>query len=107
MPAASKPVKDKIVSLDKLLIWLGKHRAAGHRIVFTNGCFDILHPGHILYLEEARSLGDLLVVGLNSDGSVKRLKGPARPLNSQEDRAIQLAGLAAVDYVVCFDEDTP
>jgi rfaE bifunctional protein nucleotidyltransferase chain/domain len=76
-------------------------------IVFTNGCFDILHAGHVQYLEAARALGDILIVGLNSDASVKRLKGASRPINSQQNRAIVLAGLEAVSYVVVFDEDTP
>jgi rfaE bifunctional protein nucleotidyltransferase chain/domain len=83
-------------------------RAAGHgEVVFTNGCFDILHPGHVDYLERARDLGSCLVVGLNSDASVRRLKGPARPVNDQNSRSLVLAGLACVDYVVVFDEDTP
>ena len=77
------------------------------KVVFTNGCFDILHAGHVKYLSRARELGDLLVVGLNSDASVKRLKGEARPINSQDDRACVLSGLGFVDYVVIFDEDTP
>lgn len=77
------------------------------KVVFTNGCFDILHAGHVKYLAHARELGDLLVVGLNSDVSVKRLKGEARPINSQDDRACVLSGLGFVDYVVIFDEDTP
>jgi rfaE bifunctional protein nucleotidyltransferase chain/domain len=73
-------------------------------IVFTNGCFDILHTGHVRYLSEARKLGDLLVVGLNSDASVRELKGEGRPLNSQDDRAEVMAALEAVDYVIIFDE---
>jgi D-beta-D-heptose 7-phosphate kinase/D-beta-D-heptose 1-phosphate adenosyltransferase len=77
------------------------------KIVFTNGCFDILHSGHVAYLEEARSLGDALVLGLNGDDSVRRLKGPERPLNLFEDRASVVAGLRAVDLVVGFAEDTP
>lgn len=77
------------------------------RLVFTNGCFDVLHRGHVELLARARDLGDRLLVGLNSDDSVRRLKGPARPLQSQEDRAACLAGLHAVDAVVIFDEDTP
>lgn len=77
------------------------------RIVFTNGCFDVLHRGHVEYLAAARRLGDRLVVGLNGDDSVRRLKGPGRPVNPYEDRAIVLAGLAAVDAVVRFDDDTP
>ncbi len=82
-------------------------RKMGKKIVFTNGCFDILHLGHVRYLQEAKKLGDILIVGLNSDRSVKRLKGPSRPINPQFDRAYLLASLEAVDYVVIFDEDTP
>lgn len=77
------------------------------KIVFTNGCFDILHRGHVAYLNEAKALGDLLVVGLNSDDSVKRLKGPERPINSQLDRKFVLENLKAVDFVEIFEEDTP
>ena len=77
------------------------------RIVFTNGCFDLLHPGHIQTLEKARSLGDLLVVGVNSDRSVRAIKGPSRPLVPESERAEILAALEAVDFVVLFDEDTP
>lgn len=77
------------------------------RLVFTNGCFDLLHVGHVTVLEEARALGSYLVVGLNSDASVRRLKGPLRPVNRFEDRAAVLAGLRCVDLVVGFDEDTP
>jgi len=80
---------------------------SGKKIVFTNGCFDILHSGHVKYLQEAKSFGDILVVGLNSDESVKRLKGKSRPINNQEDRSIVLSGLQSVDFVVIFDEDTP
>jgi rfaE bifunctional protein nucleotidyltransferase chain/domain len=79
----------------------------GKRIVFTNGCFDILHRGHVTYLTEARKLGDLLVVGLNSDASVKRLKGPERPINNESDRQYVLSQLKAVDFVEIFTEDTP
>ena len=82
-------------------------RAAGERVVFTNGVFDLLHPGHVTYLEEARGLGDRLVVGLNADASVRRLKGPTRPVQEAADRAVVLAGLKAVDLVVVFAEDTP
>jgi rfaE bifunctional protein nucleotidyltransferase chain/domain len=77
------------------------------KIVFTNGCFDILHRGHVTYLNEAKKLGDLLVVGLNSDSSVKRLKGLDRPINSEEDRSFVLGQLKAVDFVEIFSEDTP
>jgi rfaE bifunctional protein nucleotidyltransferase chain/domain len=81
---------------------------AGQQVVFTNGVFDILHSGHVTYLSRARDLGDLLVVGVNSDDSVRRLgKGPDRPLNSMADRMLVLAGLACVDYLIGFEEDTP
>lgn len=80
---------------------------AGGRMVFTNGCFDLLHPGHISYLRAARSLGDALVVGLNSDASVRKLKGPSRPIVCQGDRALMLEALESVDAVVIFNEDTP
>ena len=79
----------------------------GKQVVFTNGCFDILHVGHMTYLEEAKEFGDYLFVGVNSDESVKRLKGHTRPINSEDDRAALLAGLKAVDYTVIFTEDTP
>lgn len=79
----------------------------GQKVVFTNGCFDILHRGHATYLAQARTLGDLLVVGLNTDASVQRLKGPSRPVNNQYDRAFLLASLACVDFVILFDDDTP
>ncbi|MCB0367349.1 MAG: D-glycero-beta-D-manno-heptose 1-phosphate adenylyltransferase [Bdellovibrionaceae bacterium] len=80
---------------------------SGKKVVFTNGCFDILHIGHVRYLQEARSLGDLLVVGLNSDKSVKSIKGPDRPVQCEEDRGGILAALACVDFVIPFSEDTP
>jgi rfaE bifunctional protein nucleotidyltransferase chain/domain len=77
------------------------------KIVFTNGCFDILHRGHLTYLKEAKSYGDLLVIGLNSDSSVKELKGPERPINNEQDRKFMLENLRCVDFVVIFDEQTP
>ena len=80
---------------------------AGNKIVFTNGCFDILHKGHVTYLTEAKKLGDLLVIGLNSDASVKRLKGPERPINNEVDRQYVMSQLKAVDFVEIFHEDTP
>ena len=86
---------------------LKKLRARHKRIVFTNGCFDILHAGHVNYLARARSLGDALVVGLNSDGSVRRLKGKARPIVTQKNRARVLAALACVDFIVVFNNPTP
>jgi len=82
-------------------------RAAGRRIVFTNGVFDLLHPGHVRYLQAARAHGDLLIVGLNSDASVRRNKGPERPINQETERAEIVAALACVDAVSIFDDDTP
>lgn len=79
----------------------------GKKIVFTNGCFDILHCGHTIYLNEAKKLGDVLILGLNSDESVRRLKGESRPINNQSDRAIVMDALKSIDYVVIFEEDTP
>lgn len=95
----------KIVSLAALLERLAENRPK--RVVFTNGCFDLLHLGHLVSLESARSLGDLLIVGLNSDSSVRRIKGDGRPIVPEHERARMLAGLECVDYVVIFDEDTP
>jgi D-beta-D-heptose 7-phosphate kinase/D-beta-D-heptose 1-phosphate adenosyltransferase len=98
----------KVVSRGEAARWVRKLQAQGQKVVFTNGCFDLLHPGHVGYLEEARSLGDALVVGVNTDASVRRLhKGPGRPVNPEGDRARVLAALACVDRVVLFDEDTP
>jgi D-beta-D-heptose 7-phosphate kinase/D-beta-D-heptose 1-phosphate adenosyltransferase len=97
----------KLLALEPLLRLLAAERARGRRIVFTNGCFDILHPGHVRMLAAARAEGDLLVVGLNGDASVRGLKGPTRPVNPFASRAEVLAGLAVVDYVVGFDEPTP
>ena len=99
--------KNKIFSRRALGLWLAKQRKAGKKIVFTNGCFDILHAGHVSVLEFSRAKGDALVVGLNSDASVKRLKGPTRPVNKEADRALVLAALEAVDAVCVFTEDTP
>jgi len=95
------------VDLDALLGVLASARSRGMKVVFTNGCFDILHAGHVAYLARARALGDCLVVGLNSDASVKRIKGPERPVNGQDARAAVLGALACVDHVVLFEEDTP
>ena len=82
-------------------------KKSGKKVVFTNGCFDILHTGHVTYLNEAKRHGDILIVGVNSDKSVKKLKGETRPINSENDRSFVLDGLKAVDYTVIFDEDTP
>jgi D-beta-D-heptose 7-phosphate kinase/D-beta-D-heptose 1-phosphate adenosyltransferase len=100
-PEAHIKTKDEMIKIVSNL------KSKGKKIVFTNGCFDILHRGHVSYLDKAKSLGDVLILGLNSDASVKRLKGNDRPINSEEDRAFVLAALEAVDFVVIFDEDTP
>ncbi len=97
----------KRMNMDELYNKLSVWKKDGKKIVFTNGCFDILHAGHVTYLQKARNMGDVLVVGLNSDVSVKRLKGEGRPVNKENDRAILIAALAAVDAVVVFDQDTP
>ncbi|MFZ9977635.1 MAG: D-glycero-beta-D-manno-heptose 1-phosphate adenylyltransferase [Candidatus Kapaibacteriota bacterium] len=93
--------------LKHILDEITEEKAKGKKIVFTNGCFDILHRGHVTYLQQARELGDLLIVGINSDASVKRLKGQERPVNMLEDRAFVLSALKSVDYVIPFDDDTP
>ena len=101
-------LKEKIVSQDQALKELKTWREKNKKIVFTNGCFDIIHPGHIDYLSQARDLGDILVLGLNTDQSVRRLnKGSNRPINDERTRAYVLAGLASVDLIVFFDEETP
>jgi rfaE bifunctional protein nucleotidyltransferase chain/domain len=94
-------------SRDELIKVRAEWKAAGRKVVFTNGCYDLLHPGHIRLLEKARSLGDVLILALNSDGSVRRLKGSSRPLMSQDERVEVSLGLEAVDAVTLFDEDTP
>lgn len=96
-----------VLGVEQLAGAIADARAHGERIVFTNGCFDILHAGHVGYLEQARQLGDRLIVAVNSDASVRRLKGEGRPINPVERRMRVLAGLEAVDWVVCFEEDTP
>ena len=98
----------KVFNRQSLQRRLAALRRQGKRIVFTNGCFDLIHPGHVHYLRAARRLGDVLVVGVNSDRSVRRLgKGPGRPLNREQDRAEVLAALEMVDYVTIFDEEAP
>ena len=97
----------KIVSRDELIRLTADEKRRGRRVVFTNGCFDLLHPGHVRCLAEARALGDVLVVAVNSDSSVRGNKGPERPLVPQQDRAEVLAALSSVDYVTIFDEPTP
>ena len=97
----------KIVTLEKLLTGLGKARKSGNKIIFTNGCFDILHVGHVRYLAAAKREGDLLVVGLNSDASVRTIKSDKRPIVPQDQRAEVLASLICVDFVVVFDAPDP
>jgi D-beta-D-heptose 7-phosphate kinase/D-beta-D-heptose 1-phosphate adenosyltransferase len=94
-------------TLEQIKIEAAARRSAGQRIVFTNGCFDILHAGHVTLLEQAAALGDFLIVGLNDDGSVRRLKGESRPVNRQEDRARVLGAVEGVGAVVLFGDDTP
>lgn len=101
-------LRDKVVAKEKAAEKLQAMRDLGKKIVFTNGCFDILHPGHVDYLSQARDLGDVLVLGLNTDNSVRLLnKAPNRPINDEHTRALVLAGLASVDLIVFFDEETP
>ena len=97
----------KIKSLSELKRTVGKLKKKGSKIVFTNGCFDILHPGHIYYLKEAKKKGDILILGLNSDSSVRKLKGKGRPLIPERERAEILSHFEFIDYITIFDEDTP
>jgi rfaE bifunctional protein nucleotidyltransferase chain/domain len=99
--------RTKLVSWDRLLAVRGDARQAGRVVVWTNGTFDLLHPGHVSSLQAARALGDVLVVGLNSDASVRGYKGPSRPILTQDERAAMVAALECVDYVIVFDEPTP
>jgi rfaE bifunctional protein nucleotidyltransferase chain/domain len=96
-----------VVSRNEIKSISEKLKMEGKTVVFTNGCFDILHSGHVFYLREAKSQGDILILGLNSDTSVRRLKGENRPVNPEEDRAIVISELKSIDYVVIFEEDTP
>ncbi len=105
MPKIS--LKDKIKSINNLKEIIPRLKCSGKKIVFTNGCFDILHYGHVKYLEDARNIGDILIVAINSDASVKRLKGKKRPMMNQGDRSKVIAALESVDYVTIFNEDTP
>ena len=105
MPAPA--ARDKIKPFRALVGVVRRANARGRRVVFTNGCFDLLHAGHVKLFEHARRQGDLLIVGLNSDRSVRALKGPGRPVLSQRDRALLLAALQSVDYVTIFNERTP
>jgi D-beta-D-heptose 7-phosphate kinase/D-beta-D-heptose 1-phosphate adenosyltransferase len=98
---------EKVVELQQLVKIRKELKQKGLKVVFTNGCFDILHRGHVEYLRKAKQLGDVLIIGLNTDQSVRRVKGEKRPINCQEDRAAVLAALEAVDYVCFFPEETP
>jgi len=101
------PLTSAILTLEEAILRFGREKRNGRRIVFTNGCFDLLHPGHIRGFELARALGDVLIVGLNSDASVRQLKGPRRPVIPERERAEILAALESVDAVIIFDELTP
>ena len=105
--AISFQLSAKIKNNETLARTIANLKAKGKKAVFTNGCFDIIHVGHVDYLSKARKMGDILVIGLNSDASVRRLKGVGRPLNKERDRAIVLSALSFVDYVTIFSEDTP
>lgn len=98
---------DRIKPVDELATILEAARKEGKKVVTTNGVYDFVHAGHLEYLEEARALGDMLVIAINTDASVQRIKGPTRPINAQQDRALILAGLRCVDYVTFFDSDDP
>lgn len=114
MNAADRPEEagrseagDRVFARDALAARVAELRASGARVVFTNGCFDLLHVGHVRYLKAARALGDALVVAANSDASIRRLKGPTRPILPEAERVLALAALACVDAATLFDEDTP
>ncbi|MBU1086494.1 MAG: D-glycero-beta-D-manno-heptose 1-phosphate adenylyltransferase [Candidatus Omnitrophica bacterium] len=100
-------IKAKIKTLSSLAKIIAKHKKAKQKIVFTNGCFDIMHRGHVNYLQTAKKKGDILVVGLNSDASIRKIKGKFRPINCQLDRSEVIAALASVDYVTIFTQETP
>ena len=98
---------DKLVATNEIRLHLKTYRAQGKQIVFTNGCFDIIHAGHVSYLSQARALGDVLVLGLNSDASIKKIKGEKRPIVGQEHRIIVLSALSCIDHIILFDEPDP
>ena len=107
MSEHGEPLHSAVLTLEEIILRFGKEKRNAKRVVFTNGCFDLLHPGHIESLETARALGDVLIVGINSDASVRALKGPGRPVIPAEERAEILAGLESVDAVLIFEELTP
>jgi D-beta-D-heptose 7-phosphate kinase/D-beta-D-heptose 1-phosphate adenosyltransferase len=98
---------NNILNIENITSLRNRLRAEGRKVVFTNGCFDILHAGHVDYIRKAKALGDILIVGINSDASIRRIKGEKRPIVEEADRAELVASLKAVDYVTVFDEDTP
>ncbi len=100
-------MKNKLRTWEEITTIVQNLKSQNKKIVFTNGCFDVLHAGHVKYLSEARDLGDVLILGLNSDLSVKRLKGTNRPINSEDDRSIVLSALISISYIVIFNDDTP
>jgi D-glycero-beta-D-manno-heptose 1-phosphate adenylyltransferase len=104
---AMREAREKVLPVEHAVETVRRLKDQGKRVVFTNGCFDLLHPGHTRYLHDARKFGDVLVVGLNSDASVRELKGPSRPIQTENERAEILAALAAVDLVTIFDQATP
>ena len=106
-PRHGASLESKVLSLEQAIVRFDRPKRNGRRVVFTNGCFDLLHPGHVRLLEDARSLGDVLIVGLNSDSSVRSLKGAGRPVIPEQERAEVLAALECVDAVVIFAEPTP
>ena len=100
-------MKSKLKTWEEITSIIKELKSQNKKIVFTNGCFDILHSGHVQYLEEAKELGDILILGLNSDSSVKRLKGNDRPMNNERERAVVLSALYSISYIVIFEDDTP
>ena len=100
-------MQSRVLTLDEAILQFGREKRNGKRVVFTNGCFDLLHPGHIRSFEQARALGDILIVGVNGDAGVRALKGPGRPILPERERAEILAALESVDAVIIFQEETP
>ena len=107
MTPADKSYEEKVLTFEAATALRSRARTNSNSIVFTNGCFDLLHRGHVTFLQRARALGDVMILGLNSDHSVRRLKGPGRPILLLEDRVALLAGLESVDHICVFEEDTP